>query len=55
MMASGDMVEGQVLVSESYLDDLKAAYFWLQALEDAGVNNWDGISFAQELLEDNNQ
>lgn len=25
---------------------------WLQALENAGVDNWEGISFAYELLEE---
>jgi hypothetical protein len=55
MMAGGDMVEDQVTIPKKYYDDLREAYFWLQALESAGVDNWDGISFAQELLGDNNQ
>lgn len=28
---------------------------WLQALEEAGVDNWEGIDFAHELLEEMNE
>ena len=31
---------------ESLLEDSK----WLRALENAGVDNWEGIDFARELL-----
>ena len=31
---------------ESLLEDRK----WLAALEGAGVDNWDGIAFAEELM-----
>ena len=34
---------------ESLLEDRK----WLQALEGAGVDNWEGYSFARELLNEN--
>lgn len=34
---------------ESLLEDSK----WLSALENAGVDNWSGIEFAHELLEEN--
>lgn len=35
-------------VYESLLEDAA----WLAALENAGVDNWSGISFAYELLEE---
>jgi hypothetical protein len=31
---------------ESFLQDRK----WLAALENAGVDNWEGIDYARELL-----
>jgi hypothetical protein len=55
MMASGNMVDDLVTIPKCEYNALREQLRWLQALEDAGVNNWDGISFAQELLEDNNQ
>jgi len=33
---------------EELLEDAR----WLRALESAGVDNWGGISFAHELLEE---
>jgi hypothetical protein len=54
-MASGNVVDALVLIPKREYNGLREAARWLQALEDAGVDNWDGISFAQELLEDNNQ
>ena len=33
---------------------LKEDAEWLQALENAGVDNWPGIDYARELLNDGN-
>lgn len=38
---------------EEYLE-LKDRSDWLAALEEAGVDNWEGISFAYEIYEENN-
>lgn len=32
--------------------DLIEANHWLSCLEDAGVDNWEGISYAQELFDE---
>lgn len=42
-----------ILVSE--YESLKEDAAWLRALEEAGVDNWDGISFAHELYEEENE
>ena len=46
------MEEETVTITKSEYEDLIESAAWLQALENAGVDNWDGISFAYELLED---
>lgn len=38
-----------VLVEEPELESLEEDSAWLGHLNDAGVDNWDGISFAYEL------
>lgn len=38
-----------VLVEESELKSLQESSAWLCHLENAGVDNWEGISFAYEL------
>jgi hypothetical protein len=55
MMASGNVEDNFVTIPKCEYNSLREADRWLQALESAGVDNWDGISFAQELLGDNNQ
>lgn len=37
---------------DTYKDLLERSK-WLQALEEAGVDNWEGISYAYELFEEN--
>lgn len=37
------------VVDPEYLKSLQDSARWLQALEDAGVDNWDGFEYAQEL------
>ncbi|MEX3935066.1 hypothetical protein AB4Y32_25290 [Paraburkholderia phymatum] len=38
-----------VTISREEYEELKAAQSWLDALESAGVDNWEGIDFAREL------
>lgn len=38
-----------VLVEETELKDLQESSDWLRHLENAGVDNWEGISFAYKL------
>lgn len=38
-----------VLVEETEFADLQESADWLRHLENAGVDNWEGISFAYEL------
>jgi hypothetical protein len=40
-----------VEITKAELKDLRESQLWLSCLEDAGVDNWDGISFAHELME----
>lgn len=44
-MANPEMV---TIPLTEYLE-LKEDAEWLQALENAGVDNWDGVDFAKEL------
>tara|TARA_R110000787_G_scaffold16774_13_gene52620 strand:+ start:324 stop:479 length:156 start_codon:yes stop_codon:yes gene_type:complete len=41
--------EETVVISKKEYDDLLEAQLWLQCLENAGVDNWAGISFAHDL------
>jgi|DEB0MinimDraft_6_1074348.scaffolds.fasta_scaffold71446_2 hypothetical protein len=36
-------------------NDLIEASIWLECLEGAGVDSWEGVSFAQELMEERNE
>lgn len=38
-----------VTIAKSEYEDLKADSKWLQALEDAGVDNWEGIDHARDM------
>lgn len=40
-----------VILSEKRYEELKAAEFWLECLEAAGVDNWEGIDHAHEISE----
>lgn len=44
----------EVIVEVPYEEyqQMKQDQQWLQALEAAGVDNWEGISYAHELLEE---
>lgn len=33
-------------------EELKRRAHWLQCLESAGVDNWEGISYARELMDE---
>lgn len=49
------MKEDTVTIPRSELDALRRSADWLAALEEAGVDNWEGISFAYELYRENKQ
>jgi hypothetical protein len=48
------MAEEMVTITKKEYDSLLKDAAWLSALEDAGVDNWDGVSFAWELFEEEN-
>jgi hypothetical protein len=41
-------------ISEEEYEDLIAARNFLSALEQAGVDNWDGYDYAREILNESN-
>lgn len=41
-----------VILTVAEYKALVEAKVWLEALEAAGVDNWDGISFAHEIFEE---
>ena len=41
--------EAMVTITKSEYDSLVEDAKWLQALEDAGVDNWPGIDYARDL------
>ncbi len=43
--------DGTVTLSQEEYDELKRDQDWLRCLEGAGVDNWDGIEYAQESFE----
>jgi len=42
----------EVTVTKEHYEGLLERDLWLLCLEDAGVDNWQGISFAHELHEE---
>ena len=44
----------EVTISREEYDILLENQKWIDALEAAGVDNWDGIDFALEILRENN-
>lgn len=46
------MSEEMVTITKKEYDRLVEVDEWMDALESAGVDNWDGISFAYEILND---
>lgn len=44
-----------VTIPKAEYDALNDELMWLQCLEAAGVDNWEGIDFAHELFEDLNE
>ena len=43
--------DGPTFTKDEY-ESLKEDVEWLRCLEAAGVDNWDGIDYASDLLED---
>ena len=48
-------MEKMMEITEEYFNQLLADSIWLGCLEDAGVDNWDGIDYAQELYDNLNE
>lgn len=44
------MEEETVTLSRTEYDRMYKRLIWLQCLEDAGVDNWQGMEYAQELF-----
>lgn len=61
-MDKSAMIRGAILAMQidnntktqlfNYLDELEERDIWLSALENAGVDNWEGYEYAQELMEE---
>lgn len=61
-MNKSAMIRGAILAMQidnntktqlfNYLDKLEERDLWLSALENAGVDNWEGYEYAQELMEE---
>ena len=47
-----DIEEALVTITREEYNKLLNSYRWLQCLEDAGVDNWEGVKHAWDLLED---
>lgn len=45
-------MDDMVTISKKEYNSLLEDVRWLRALENAGVDSWDGIDFAQELFND---
>jgi hypothetical protein len=45
-------MEEMITITKKEYDDLRTSQYWLQCLEEAGVDNWEGISYAYDLKED---
>lgn len=43
-------MEEVITVPKAKWEELLKRLSWLHALEDAGVDNWEGISYAHELF-----
>lgn len=49
------MNEETVTISKKEYESLKEDSHWLQCLENAGVDNWEGYDFARELWREDNE
>lgn len=47
-----EIQEKTVTIRKSLYDELMEESRWLAALEAAGLDNWEGVSFAREILEE---
>lgn len=46
-----NMAEDEIEDMKKYIDGLEEDSAFLSCLEGAGVDNWDGYSYAQEMLD----
>lgn len=44
--------EETVTITKQYYQAMQDGLAWLQALEDAGVDNWSGYDYAREAMEE---
>lgn len=51
MPETGPMYPKNVTISRKRYKELREAEAWLRCLEQAGVDNWEGISLAHEISE----
>lgn len=42
-------MDEMITITKREYDELFEAYQWLSSLEAAGVDNWEGISFAYDI------
>lgn len=42
-----------ITITKSEYEDLKEESEWLACLEEAGVDNWEGIDYAHEIRDNN--
>lgn len=45
-------MEETVTITREEYENLLESFKWLCALENAGVDNWEGIDFARKLLKE---
>lgn len=41
-----------ILITQEEYDELKRDQLWSEALSSAGVDNWDGFDYAQDIYHD---
>jgi hypothetical protein len=53
--AEGSVWESPLLANDlrkiaKYIRDIQADLYWLRALEEAGVDNWEGYEYARDIF-----
>lgn len=44
-----------VTITKEEYESLKEDQLWLQCLENAGVDNWEGYDYARELMDEDTE
>lgn len=42
--------EEMITVTKEHYDELYEAYLWAEALDQSGVDNWEGYDYARDVL-----